>query len=241
VSVGRVIDRLEKSFGKELIFRDLDSIEYGQDFSEVIKKALAECKVLLVVIGNDWVSIQDEAGKRRLDDPEDWVRLEVSTALEQSIHVIPILVENAAMPSANLLPENLKPLAKRNAAPVRDDPDFNGDMERLCRAIRKHLSPTRFKFDGLFPKPILLVVAAIVSCILVVVTVSRLGLIGPSIDKGTGSHEKEVHVRPGMVDVDVMLSHMRSKEQVLVIDSESNKITFRKATDQDLIEPDFSV
>ena len=138
--VGRVIDRLETNFGKEHIFRDLDSIDYGQDFGEVINQALAECKVLLVIIGDEWEQVKDESGFRRLDKPDDWVRLEVSKALKQKVHVIPVLVEGAKMPSPGNLPEDIKELAARNAAKVRNDPDFDVDIERLCEAIGKLIS-----------------------------------------------------------------------------------------------------
>lgn len=167
--VGRVIDRLETNFGKEHIFRDLDSIDYGQDFGKVIKEALAGCKVCLVIIGDDWIDVREDVGKRRLDNIKDWVRVEVSNALEQGVHVIPVLVEKAVMPDENQLPENLKRLTSRNAAKVRDDPDFNVDMERLCTAIKKHLSGTSPKLWGIFTKPRTLVTSAVVLCFLVLV------------------------------------------------------------------------
>lgn len=138
--VGRLIDRLENSFGKERVFRDIESINYGQDFGEEIVQALSKCEVLLAIIGNKWVQIKDENGVRRLDKPDDWVRVEVSKALEQGVYVIPVLVEGAIMPSASELPEDIKSLARRNAAKVRNDPDFDIDIERLCAAIRKQLS-----------------------------------------------------------------------------------------------------
>lgn len=138
--VGRVIDRLETNFGKEHIFRDLDSIGYGQDFDEVIGQTLMECKVLLVVIGDEWEQVKDKHGIRRLNKPDDWVRLEVSKAFKQSVHLIPVLVEDAKMPSAGNLPEDIRGLATRNAAKVRNDPDFDVDIERLCSTIEKQLS-----------------------------------------------------------------------------------------------------
>ncbi len=138
--VGRVIDRLETNFGKGHIFRDLDSIGYGQDCGEVIGQALTECKVLLVIIGDEWEQVKDENGIRRLDKPDDCVRLEVSKALRQEVHVIPVLVEGARMPSAGNLPKDIRELAERNAAKVRNDPDFDVDIERLCAAIERQLS-----------------------------------------------------------------------------------------------------
>ena len=149
--VGRIIDRLEAGFEKEHIFRDLNSIRYGQDFGEVIKEALAGCKVCLVIVGDDWIDARDDAGNRRIDNANDWVRVEVSNALEQGVHVIPVLVENALMPDESQLPDNLKGLISRNAAKVRDDPDFNVDMERLCNAIENYLSDTPLKIGKCSP------------------------------------------------------------------------------------------
>ncbi|QEG40448.1 toll/interleukin-1 receptor domain-containing protein [Roseimaritima ulvae] len=170
--VGRVIDRLDASFGNENIFRDLDSIDYGQEFGEVINQALEHCEVVLVIIGDDWLKVVDESGQRRLDNSEDWVRLEVSNALRHRLHVIPVLVENASMPSASCLPEDLKPLAKRNAARVREDPDFGGDIDRLCTAIRKKLSATSSNTRKPLVKTVMIVVA--------LVAVSTLGLFAAS-------------------------------------------------------------
>jgi len=137
--VGRIIDRLVVHFGKERIFRDLDGIEFGQDFGEVIFATLKQVKVVLVVIGDDWVKAADEQGGRRLEIASDWVRLELAAALDAGKHIIPVLVEGAEMPVADQLPLELRPLTSRNAARVRDDPDFNSDMDRLCDAINRNL------------------------------------------------------------------------------------------------------
>lgn len=138
--VGRLVDRLETEFGKEHVFRDLEGIGLGEPFDEVINNALAACEVLLVIIGPEWIDIKDSEGIRRLEKQDDWVRTEVSTAVEKGIHIIPVLVESAVMPLANELPEDLKPLSRRNAAKVRDDPDFNSDVIKLFDAIRQKLS-----------------------------------------------------------------------------------------------------
>ena len=177
--VGRIIDRLETRFEKEHIFRDLNSIRYGQDFGEVIKEALAGCKVCLVIVGDDWIDARDDAGNRRIDNANDWVRVEVSNALEQGVHVIPVLVENALMPDESQLPDNLKGLISRNAAKVRDDPDFNVDMERLCNAIENYLSDTPLKIRKLFTRSRTILVSAVALCLLALVAVfhSDLGRV----------------------------------------------------------------
>ena len=141
-TVGRLLDHMEVRFGKERIFRDIDSIDYCQDISKVIDNALVESEIVLVVIGRNWLSAQDENGKPRLIDDQDWVRFEVSRALELKKKVIPVLVDNASMPSISLVPKDLQALTKLNAAKVREDPDFDRDIEWLFKAISKYLSHT---------------------------------------------------------------------------------------------------
>ena len=117
--------------------------------------------MLLVIIGDEWIHVQDDDGVRRLDKSDDWVRVEVTQALGLSIHVIPVLVENAIMPSADQLPKGIKSLATRNAAKVRDDPDFNIDMERLCAAIKKRLSTARKETKIPFTKSAVIIAVAV--------------------------------------------------------------------------------
>jgi len=89
------------------VFIDVASIEPGVDFAEVITRAVGSCDVLLAVIGPGWLTAPDEAGQRRLDDPDDLVRLEVEAALARDVRVIPVLVEDATMPRRKDLPEDL--------------------------------------------------------------------------------------------------------------------------------------
>jgi TIR domain len=90
---GRLYDRLSAHFGAEYVFIDIDTIEAGSDFVAVIENTISQCDILLVLIGKRWLSITDATGQRRLDNPEDFVRLEVQAGLERNIRVIPILVE----------------------------------------------------------------------------------------------------------------------------------------------------
>jgi dipeptidyl aminopeptidase/acylaminoacyl peptidase len=133
---GRLYDRLANRFGDERVFMDVDTIELGVDFARVINEAVSTCAVLLAVIGPNWVTATGEDGGRRLDDPDDIVRLEVGAALERDVRVIPILVEGAAMPRRHQLPESLAPLARRNALTVRHD-SFRYDVDRLVTAIER--------------------------------------------------------------------------------------------------------
>jgi len=115
---GRIYERLVRGFGSDGVFRDKDSTSAGADFVHVIQRTIAMCDVLLVVIGPRWLQTRD--GVSRLDDPRDWVRIEILSALERNILVIPILVDGATMPSEADLPEKLRPLARRQAAPLTE-------------------------------------------------------------------------------------------------------------------------
>jgi TIR domain len=112
---GRLFDHLAERFGTDNVFMDVDSIEPGLDFGIAIERAVAECDVLLALIGQAWLSTVDEQGRRRLDDPDDLVVLEVRSALDRDIRVIPVLIDGAMAPRRSELPEVLAPLARRNA------------------------------------------------------------------------------------------------------------------------------
>jgi hypothetical protein len=95
---GRLYDRLGEHFGQERVFMDVDSIEPGLDFGEIIERAVSSSAVMLVLIGDKWLTTTDPRGRQRLDNPDDYVRLEIEAALGREIRVIPVLVEGAAMP-----------------------------------------------------------------------------------------------------------------------------------------------
>lgn len=133
-SAGRLYDRLARTFGKGLVFRDVEEIEYGEDFVHAIDQAVGACEVLIAVIGNQWLTAEDKEGRRRIDNPHDFVRLEIATALRRGIRVIPALVDDARMPSEADLPADLQELHRRNAIAVRND-SFDDDVERLVRSL----------------------------------------------------------------------------------------------------------
>ncbi|MCI0610440.1 MAG: toll/interleukin-1 receptor domain-containing protein [Anaerolineae bacterium] len=135
---GRIYDRLIGHFGESAIFKDVDSIPAGIDFKKYLDKAVSRCQVFLVVIGNQWLEITDSRGRKRLQDPSDFVRIEVESALERNIPVIPLLVGGASMPSERKLPPSLQKLVYRNGIPIRSDPDFHRDMDRLIEAISSY-------------------------------------------------------------------------------------------------------
>ena len=130
---GRLYDRLIQHFGRDNLFMDIDTIDPGLDFVEAIEKAVGSCDVLLVVIGRQWLTNTDPQGQRRLDNPEDFVRLDILTALERRLPVIPVLVGGASMPRATELPDVLQPLARRQALVVGDH--FHPDVNRLIAAL----------------------------------------------------------------------------------------------------------
>lgn len=137
---GRIYDRLLAKFGDDNIFKDVDSIPLGANFKDHIDSMIKESAVVLVVIGNDWFGRSENAAGRRIDDPGDFVRLEVAAALNRKLNIVPLLVRRALMPTEEELPEELKPLAYRNGISIRPDPDFNNDIDRLIYGLEKILS-----------------------------------------------------------------------------------------------------
>jgi alkylated DNA nucleotide flippase Atl1 len=128
--VGRIGDRLIDHFGDERVFVDVDTIEPGQDFAEAIAAAVGSCQVLLALIGERWVDSTDRTGRRKLDDANDLVRLEVQAALDRNIRVIPVLVDGVALPTAEELPPGLAGLARRQAFELSYS-RFRDDARRL--------------------------------------------------------------------------------------------------------------
>jgi hypothetical protein len=132
---GRIYDHLSARYGKLKVFKDVDSIPYGADFPTYIQSRLGQCAVCLAVIGPRWLTSATADGQRRLDEPGDFVRLEIEAAMRQGLAVIPVLVYGTPMPPAEALPTSLGQLHFLNAAPVRLDPDFATDVRRLCDSI----------------------------------------------------------------------------------------------------------
>jgi hypothetical protein len=131
-------ERLAARFGEGQVFKDVDSIEPGEDVAEVVAEAVGSCDVLLALIGDRWLTIADEHGNRRLDDPGDLVRLEIEAALERNVRVVPILVGNAKMPRAEQLPASLAMLARRQALELHPN-RFKSDLGRLLRVLDRTL------------------------------------------------------------------------------------------------------
>ncbi len=137
-TTGSIHDHLSERFTKEAVFRDVDSIDLGENYKSRVANVIDICSVLLAVIGDKWLNITDKTGSRRLDDPEDLVRFEIELALKRAdILVIPVLVQGAEMPAKSDLPPPLAELHYHNAMHIRRDPDFRHDMERLIKYLEQ--------------------------------------------------------------------------------------------------------
>jgi hypothetical protein len=132
---GRVRDRLVDKLGKS-IFMDVDNIPLGTNFVKALQEEVGTCSALLAVIGEDWLDVRDKSGRRRLDNPSDSVRVEIGTALQRGIPVIPILLEGTVIPSADQLPEDLQELSLRNGINVHHA-SFQADMDRLIQGLKR--------------------------------------------------------------------------------------------------------
>lgn len=135
---GRIYDRLVQQFGREAVFKDVDSIPLGVDFRAYLEEQVARCEVFLVVIGRNWMKA-GRRGKSRLEDPEDFVRIEIEAALRRQIPVIPVLVGGTKALSAEQLPTSIRALAYRHALTVHPDPDFHRDVDRLIASFAQQV------------------------------------------------------------------------------------------------------
>jgi tetratricopeptide (TPR) repeat protein len=134
-------EELTKRLGAHQVFMDVDSIAVGVDFVEAIDQAVDACQVLLALVGPQWLTITDAEGQRRLDNPEDTVRLEIQAALARDVRVIPVLVDNTPMPSRQQLPDSLESLARRNALELSYN-RYAYDLGRLLEAVEKVVGHT---------------------------------------------------------------------------------------------------
>jgi hypothetical protein len=135
---GRIFDRLVQEFGTDRVFMDIDSMPAGVDFHDHLQEILADCGALVVVVGKSWRS-QRKGQPARIMDPDDWVRIEVETALDRGIPVVPLLIDGASLPTREQLPESLWPLLRRNALPVDSGRDFHAQLTRLVRDLQLQL------------------------------------------------------------------------------------------------------
>lgn len=148
VMCDRINEFLASVFGASAVFRDIESMQGGTDYRAQLASGMKQCKVGLVLIGENWLTATDKTGQRRLDAPTDPVRLEVETLLQLRVPVIPLLVQGAKLPLSRELPPSIAELAYRQARVVRVDPDFRRDMQFVVRDIIPYapLVPRRVEF-----------------------------------------------------------------------------------------------
>ena len=139
---GRLHDRLVGQFGKNQVFMDVDTIQPGDDFVEIVERRVSSSSVLIAIIGKSWLSLTDARGNRRLDDPNDYVRREIAAALGQQVRIIPALVGGAQMPRPTDLPEEIAPLARRNAIEISDTA-FPASVSKLVDALTAAIDADR--------------------------------------------------------------------------------------------------
>jgi hypothetical protein len=157
-AAARVHDRLEREFGADLLFMDVDAIPLGVNFTKVLRDEVTKCDVLLALIGPNWLDVRDKQGNRRLDNPADVLRIEIGTALQRDIPVIPILLDGARMPEPDELPKDLEELSVRNGIDIRHA-SFRSDMDKLIRGLKgvpaledRMRAEGRIKVDAMFIK-----------------------------------------------------------------------------------------
>jgi hypothetical protein len=131
---GRLSDSLSRYFGDGRVFRDVDGIDAGANFEEVLKHTTQSADAMIVLIGRQWLAATDAQGKPRLHDPDDWVAREIAAALAKKIPVYPVLIESTQMPRADELPESLRPLVRHNAVSISDH-RWNSDVTRLAKVV----------------------------------------------------------------------------------------------------------
>ena len=139
---GRLFDDLTREFGSNSVFMDVAGIRPGVDFVQAIEQNVADCGVLLAIIGPTWASIANASGQRRLDDPNDFVVLEIASALKREVPVIPVLVHSAKMPSQDQLPESLKSFSHRNSVEL-SHARWPSDVQLLIEALNSYVAPSK--------------------------------------------------------------------------------------------------
>jgi TIR domain len=144
---GRLHERLGTEFGNDNLFMDVDTMPFGVDFVEELRKAVAKCNVLLAIIGPKWLDAKDDDGRRRLDKTSDFVRTEIGAALKRNIPVVPILVDGTKVPDADLLPKDLRSLVVRHGLNVRHD-SFPSDVDRLVRYLKERIEDDKLENRG---------------------------------------------------------------------------------------------
>jgi len=175
---GRLFDYLALKYSRDELFMDVDAMTPGIDFAKQLDTQVAQCHVLLAVIGPRWLDAHDQAGHHRLDSDKDYVRIELASALKRDIAVIPVLVDGAVMPPEESLSEDLKPLARRHALELRHT-RFNSDADTLVHALEAVVPRSRIPWRYVAPGAVAL--AIVVAAIFVPKLIAKLRAPPPQI------------------------------------------------------------
>ena len=173
---GWLYERLHQHFENDSLFMDVNTIDIGEDFVEAMQRAISSCDVLLVLIGPQWVSNRNASGYRRLDDPQDYVRLEIETALSRNIRVIPVLLQGAPMPRPDELPDALQALTRRQAFHLSQT-NAQADVDRLIQEIETLKYPGKGRPN--WPKRIIIASATVALLVITMIVAQFV----PSSDK----------------------------------------------------------
>jgi len=141
---GRIYERLADLYGADSVFRDVDDIGPGADFAHVIDRHIAACDVLLVLISKQWLTLADSSGLRRVDNPDDFVRIEITKALKRKVRIIPLLLNNASMPAERDLPDEMKGFVRHQAMELTEQ-RWEYDFRKLTESIAGASAPRRLR------------------------------------------------------------------------------------------------
>lgn len=192
-----VVKCLKKRYGDKAVFFDTDSIEGADDFSQRILRSLSACKVLVVMIGPDWLNAPDDKGGRRLDDFADFVRSEIRDALGRGTPIIPVLVDEAKLPKKDELPEDIRSLLKFQAREIHNNPDyFDVDFRRLCKSIDKYVK--RWRIYVALALISIFIAASISFCYFYRRPGDVQQLVGTWDQHATSGRVRTIHVNPDM-------------------------------------------
>ena len=174
---------LTQYFSKDKIFMDIDTIEYGVDFAEQINRAVGSCDALVAIIGKQWLVTEDATGKRRIDNRDDFVRLEIETALKRNVRVIPCLVDGAEMPQSELLPKSLKKLVRLQALKVNDATE-GSHFDQVIPSLENALGKAAARRDRIREKKQRLIKRGLVSCGTAGFIIAMIGAVVPGDGPG---------------------------------------------------------
>ena len=221
---GRLHDSLAPKFGRDKLFMDVDNIPVGRDFEEYLSSQVAVCDAMLAVIGPNWLTVKDETGQRRLDNPNDFVVIEIGAALARNIPVVPVLVDEARMPKASELPDSLKLLARRQAVQVRHA-NFSSDAEALIKRLREALgyasSERRWRVRA--------AISAAAVAVLLLIGWGGYTLFRNTIERGVQQAEVKREQERKAVEAEAMRKVEEAEQRRLAAEAEQQRVATAKA------------